>query len=36
MYGLLVAAVATVLTVAAITRWLDDPAHLQSKHWLLT
>jgi hypothetical protein len=36
MYGLLVAAVATVLTVAAITLWLDDPAQLHSKHWFLT
>jgi hypothetical protein len=36
MYGLLVDAVATVLTVAAITLWLDDLARPQSKHWLLT
>jgi hypothetical protein len=36
MDGLPIAAVVTVLTVAAITLWLDDRAQLQSKHWLLT
>ena len=36
MNGLLIAAVAIVLTVAAVTLWLDDRARLQSKHWLLT
>jgi hypothetical protein len=36
MNGLLIAAVAIVLTVAAVTLWLDDRARLPSKHWLLT